>query len=212
MNVSLAEWLVTLGTVFGRDKSKIKLKHLYKQMSNDVTRKMLDTMRKNSAKKEIEHPLVNENTDCKNFLDEARYLMERAKKKINEDVNDGASSNYEINTNDSFFRQVLEQMQNQIKTTIGQNINYDKNPLKYDRETDTLTIVGSIPALSLSFMFKNNDSTGDGCYIYGEYIQLSEANLKIIGKIRACYLNWYNGLVKDNDIVDKIRKESSTDE
>ena len=73
-------------------------------------------------------------------------------------------------------------------------------------ELDDITLDGVIKGLNIKFQFRDNDPSGDGCYITGADLQLTDANTKTIEKIRAAFQNWKQGLTSDGNTMKDLEK------
>ena len=76
----------------------------------------------------------------------------------------------------------------------------------YYKDNKDLILNGKIISLNLTFQFRYNDPSGDGCYIWCNSSQLTDNNLRTIGKIRDAFLNWKESLLQNGDIFDKLNK------
>jgi hypothetical protein len=72
-----------------------------------------------------------------------------------------------------------------------------------------LVLNAEVSGLGVTFQFRYKDPSGDGCYIWAEGLQLSDANLRTVEKIRDAFLNWKESLVQDGDLLDKLNKEAN---
>lgn len=97
-----------------------------------------------------------------------------------------------------FGNQTLTNMKNEAAKTIGADFTGMNTPLLfYPKDTD-LVFSGTIPDLSgLKFQFRSKDSTGKGCYIWVENLQLTPENVKKLAKIQGYYENWKEYIIKN---------------
>ena len=74
-----------------------------------------------------------------------------------------------------------------------------------------LVMNAEVSGLGITFQFRYKDTSGDGCYIWADGLQLTDSNLRIVEKIRDAFLNWKQSLVDDGDLLDKLNKEANKD-
>lgn len=101
----------------------------------------------------------------------------------------------------------ISQEENLIKT-IGENIELDENALVFYPKIKDLVLTGKINALKIAFQFRYNDPSGDGCYIWANALQLTDANSRTVSKLRDAFLIWKNSLIENGDLIDKLLKFS----
>ena len=182
-------------------------------MSKDITRDMLKTIRKgiDSVKNNKVKDYVNEevNLEKDNFLTRSKILMEEAEKKtLNEDNSN--LGGFPIKKDTPQFGDVRASQEEAIMKTIGEQIKFDDDSLMYYPSSsnggENLVFNATIPPMNTSFMFKLNDQSGRGCYIYCDGLQLTDENVRAIGKILDAYVNWKNALIDNADLLDKLAK------
>lgn len=177
----------------------------------DITKKMLNTIRESVSKNNKVKPLVNEdNNERDNFLRRAEILIEESEKKnVNEDSFDSGKENTEqdfvIMANDTQFRNLRQSQEDSLRKTVG-DVELKEDALVYHPGIDDITLEGIIKGLNVKFQFRFNDPSGDGCYITGVDLQLTDANTKTIEKIRAAFQNWKQGLTNDGNTLKDIEK------
>lgn len=147
-------------------------------MVENATRKILSIIREYSKS---ESNLINENNDYKN-------------------------SKIVINKSTPNFGDMRETQIEDISKTIGESLEFTDDALVYYKDNKDLILNGKINPLNLTFQFRYNDPSGDGCYIWGNSTQLTENNLRTIGKIRDAFLNWKSTLLQNGDIFEKLDK------
>lgn len=118
-------------------------------------------------------------------------------------LNEGASS-LPITTNTPQFADVREAQEEAIIKTIGENVEFDDKSLVFYAKNKDLVFTGKIPPLNITFQFRYNDPSGDGCYIWANALQLTETNNRTVGKIRDAFVNWKNTLVQDGDLFKRL--------
>lgn len=119
------------------------------------------------------------------------------------------AQNNSIAVNDKLpqFADVSKSQEDSIIQTIGANIEFDdENALMFYPQNKDLVLSGKIPSLNLSFQFRFNDPSGEGCYIWANAMQFTETNSRTIGKIRDAFVNWKTNLIKDNDLLNRLSK------
>lgn len=76
----------------------------------------------------------------------------------------------------------------------------EKNPVLYYPSEDDVVMSGTIPAINAKFRFSHKDSTGQGCYIWVDSLQLTTEVLNILNKVLGVYKNWKDSLNKIDDL------------
>ena len=109
------------------------------------------------------------------------------------------------------FGDIRTSQEETIKKTINDNIKLENDALRYYPDSDDLTLDGKIPALNLKFQFRYNDPSGDGVYLWSEALQLTDANLKVVGKLRNCFMNWRDSITQDAGLMEKLKQASQKD-
>lgn len=146
--------------------------------SEKITRKMLSVIRENNEKN-TNKTLITENESVKSFP---------------------------ITKNTPQFGDVRTSQEEALIKTIGESIELDENALVYYANNKDLVLTGKINSLSLSFQFRFNDPSGDGCYIWANSLQLTDTNNRTLGKIRDAFVNWKNALVQNGDLMSKLHQ------
>ena len=188
-------------------------------MATDFTKKMLQTIRENTekAKKQTVQPLIIEDKKVEedNFLNGSKILMEEVeqtiqKKSLNEEKHDISddkhNKSFPITKKTPQFGDVRVSQEEALIKTIGEQIKLDDDSLLYYPDADDLILNGEIPSMNSTFQFRFNDPSSEGIYIWSDGLQLTEANSRLIGKIRDAFLNWRQGLVQDSDLMEKLKK------
>lgn len=185
-------------------------------MATDFTKKMLKTIREGveNTRKQTVKPLVVEtkNVEDDNFLTRSKILMEEAeeKKKLNEDNSSFNDNNHEngfpITKTTPQFGDVRVSQEEALLKTIGEQIKMDENSLMYYPDADDLVLNGEIPSMNTTFQFRYNDPSSEGIYMWSEALQLTDSNVRLIGKIKDAFMNWKQNLVTDSDLLDKLKK------
>jgi len=171
--------------------------------------------RKGGPGKETTPAFGKEDVEEDNFLTKARILMEEAvdKKKIlrEEEADDNHQNRYVIKQDTPQFGDVRTSQEEMLRKTIGENITLESNALVYYPNSDDITLNGKINTLNLSFQFRYNDPSGDGCYIWADAMQLTETNARTLGKIRDAFGNWKDSITQDGDLMIKLKKAAMSD-
>lgn len=150
---------------------------------DNITRKMLTVIRESNTNK------TNKS-----------LIIEDSKKEVN---------SFAITKNTPQFGDVRESQEQALIKTIGESIELDENALVYYGKTKDLVLTGKINSLSLTFQFRFNDPSGDGCYIWANSLQLTDTNNRTLGKIRDAFVNWKNALIQDGDLMAKLHQAVS---
>ena len=171
-------------------------------MSDQYTRKMLSEIRKRlSEQEDMEIPkevmIVEEDNLCNRF----RVLMEEAER-------GDVDNSFVITSNDIQFGSVRVSQEEAIRKTVG-DITFKQDALKYYPQIHDIVLNAEVSGLGLTFQFRYKDPSGDGCYIWAEGLQMTDANLRTIEKIRDAFLNWKQSLVEDGDLLQKLDKQAS---
>jgi hypothetical protein len=161
-----------------------------------ITKKMLATLRQGRVNqaKQASQVFVKEEKETDNFITRSKILMEEAidKKKVltEEEIDDDHKKTFEIKKDTPQFGDVRTSQEEALRKTVGENITLESNALVYYPDSDDMTLNGKINTLNLTFQFRYNDPSGDGCYIWTDAMQLTETNARTLGKIRDAFGNW----------------------
>jgi transcriptional/translational regulatory protein YebC/TACO1 len=183
-----------------------------------ITKKMLETLRKGRVEeaRKAAADFVVEEKENDNFLTRSRILMEEAvqenKKKIlteaEEEVDDEHKDSFEITKDTPQFGDVRTSQESAVRKAINDNVKFGDKALKYYPKAEDMTLDGKIPSLNLSFQFRYNDPSGDGCYVWTEAMQLTDTNARTLGKIRDAFSNWKDSITQDGDLMEKLKRAS----
>lgn len=182
-----------------------------------ITKKMLAKLRegKDMQAKNAADQFVTEAKENDNFLTRHKILMEEAvdnsKKKILREEDESHKDFFVVKKDTPQFGDIRTNQEETIKKTINDNIKLEDDALRYYPDSDDLTLDGKIPALNLKFQFRYNDPSGDGCYIWTEAIQLTDANLKVVGKLRNSFMNWRDSITQDAGLMEKLKQAANKD-
>lgn len=178
----------------------------------DYTRKMLNEIRKHKYEnKKIDLPEEKNIVENDNLYNRFKVLMTEAEKKNLNYGMDSIQPNdkpYVINSTNRMFGDVLSSQKDAIRKTIG-DVSFKEDALKYYPDIHDIVINGEVVGIGVTFQFRYKDRSGDGCYIWNDGLQLTDANLRTVEKIRDAFINWKQSLTDDGDLIDKIDKEAN---
>lgn len=179
-----------------------------------VTKKMLDTLRSRRTVKEeaAQKEFKFEGVEKDNFLSRSKILMEEAvkdkKKALTEDEDIGTthSKSLTIKKSTPQFGDIRVSQEEAIRKTINDNVTFSDDALKYYPDADDMTLNGKVQSLNLSFQFRYNEPSGNGCFIWCDATQLTDVNTRAIGKISDAFMNWRDSITQEGDLMDKLKK------
>jgi hypothetical protein len=185
----------------------------------NITKKMLEKLREGRVRqaREAADQFITEEKENDNFVTRSKILMEEAvdnskKKALRESDEEDTHKNFFVVKKDTpQFGDIRTSQEETIKKTINDNIKLENDALRYYPDSDDLTLDGKIPALNLKFQFRYNDPSGDGVYLWSEALQLTDANLKVVGKLRNCFMNWRDSITQDAGLMEKLKQASQKD-
>lgn len=97
--------------------------------------------------------------------------------------------------------ELLQTSTETARTQFGADFSASKTPMLYYPQDGDVVLSGVVPGLNgLKFQFRLRDSSGNGCYVWVESIQLTDENLKKLNVIYGVYKNWKQELSVANDI------------
>ena len=182
-------------------------------MRDETVINMLNKIRKAryQDEREINESFEVTSKERDNFVTRNKILMQEAvakKKPLNEE------RSFTIDKNTPQFGDVRISQEELLRKTIGENISLESDALKYypgnDNESEDMTLDASIKSLHIKFQFRYNDSSSDGCFIWCDALQLTEANTRMVGKIRDAFMNWRQSIVQDADLLQKLKKAAKS--
>ena len=118
-------------------------------------------------------------------------------------------SSFPITKNTPQFGDIRQSQEQSLIQTIGESIELDENALVYYADNKDLVLTGKINSLGMTFQFRFNDPSGDGCYIWANALQLTDTNNRTLGKVRDAFVNWKNALIQDGDLMAKLHQAVS---
>lgn len=157
------------------------------------------------------------------LIREGRSNSSTAKKLLTEgdEKTDSKSGAYKILASNPQFGDLRTSQEEELKKTVGEQIEMNDDSLLFfpkkndSNEPNNLVLSAKVVSLNLTMEFKYVDSMGDGIYIYANGLQLTQENLRTIGKIRQAFENWKNGITSNGDTLAKlenyVKKENDED-
>lgn len=154
----------------------------------EQTRKMLNTIR-----------LLKEDVAHKKEVTETE-----------EDINE-----FPITKHTRNFGDVRTSQEEALVKVIGEDVKFTEEALVYtwknngsnEDASDNLILTGTVTAQNIVFEFRYHDTSGDGCYIWAEKLQLSDKNIEIVNKIKSGYSNWKDGILQNSgDLLNKLNQ------
>ena len=135
--------------------------------------------------------------------DHIRSMMKTIRM-LKENTESTSSKEFPITKNTPNFGDVRTSQEDTLIKTIGESLEFSEDALVYKPDSKDLVLSGKINSLNLVFQFKYNDPSGDGCYIWVQELQMTEANQKTLGKIRDAFLNWKSSLLQNGALPEKL--------
>lgn len=87
------------------------------------------------------------------------------------------------------------------KTQFGADFSQSDKPMLYYPKDGDVTLSGVIGDMNnAKFQFRYKDSSGNGCYIWTEPLQLTDETIKKLSVINGVFKNWKNDLASAEDI------------
>jgi hypothetical protein len=186
-------------------------------MADNVTKKMLETLRRGRVEqaKWAAEQFIDESVEERdNFLTRSKILMQEAvddKKKViteEEQVDDEHSDSFDIDKDTPQFGDLRTSQEEAIRKTLNTNVQFEGNALKYYPKADDMTLDGKIPSLNLKFQFRYNEPSGQGCFVWADALQLTNENVRTVGKINDAFNNWKDSITNEPDLMNKLKKAS----
>ena len=184
-------------------------------MADSVTKKMLETLRRGRVEqaKWAAEQFINESSEKDNFLTRSKILMQEAvdenKKKIlteEEDIDENHSESLDINKDTPQFGDLRTSQEEAIRKTLNTNVQFEEKALKYYPKADDITLDGKIPSLNIQFQFRYNEPSGQGCFVWTSALQLTDENVRTVGKIHDAFNNWKDSITSEPDLMNKLKK------
>lgn len=130
---------------------------------------------------------------------------------IREDASDSKRGGAIAITDDpKFGQQVLTNQEQAFKSNVdggaefavGNEASPENSPLIYFPDNGNLVFSGTIRNIKWQFSLK--DESGNGCYIWTDGLQLTEENLRMLGKLQGFYKNWSDEWQKEGKMLDMM--------
>ena len=150
--------------------------------------------------------MLNNIRECKESEISSNGLIKEEK---DFDVRKPDEKGFVIKKNTPQFGDIRQSQEDALVKTIGENITLGDNALTFYPKSKQLILVGRIDFMNIAFEFRYNDSSGEGCYIWANAIQLTDTNSRTLGKIRDAFVNWKNNLIQNRDLIDKLENAAS---
>lgn len=153
----------------------------------------------------------------RNMLNSIRSLQEHKNVKetsnlLNEDMSNQLTNNGEkgipIKKNTPQFGDVRASQEDSLVKTIGEGVELSDDALVFYPESKNMVLSGKITSLNAFFQFNFNDTSGDGCYLWTNALQLTDTNTRTIGKLRDAFVNWKTSLLQNSDLLDKLQMQA----
>lgn len=145
-----------------------------------------------------------------NEIRKQKVSQETIQQTLNESQNSDMGNAFVVSRNDVQFGSVRSSQEDAIRKTIG-DVTLKPEALKYYPQIQDLVLNGEVSGLGVTFQFRYKDPSGDGCYIWAEGLQMTDANLRTVEKIRDAFLNWKQSLIEDGDLMQKLDKQARRD-
>lgn len=175
-----------------------------KDSTRDILNKIRSSLNEGTATSHSNKNVVEED----NFLTRSRILMEEAEQRLHESAYDKSEhegeDEFPINKHTPQFGDIRKSQEDALIKTIGESIELSDKALIYYPKDKDLVLNGKINSLNIAFQFRYNDPSGDGCYIWSNGLQLTDANSRTLGKVRDAFLNWKQSLVQNGDLMEKL--------
>ena len=142
--------------------------------------------------------------DIRESLDSFRNVSKILKEFVDTDSSQKSQTS-EDNSNQGIPYTMQDELMSNItqtaKAQFGADFSQSDNPMLYYPQDGDVTLSGTISAMNnAKFQFRYKDSSGNGCYIWVESLQLSDEVLKKLSVIYGVYKNWKNELSSAEDI------------
>lgn len=136
-----------------------------------------------------------------------RDAKENKKNIIKEGV-EQAEKGIPIKKNTPQFGDIRASQEDSLVKTIGEGVELTEDALMFYPQSKNMVLSGKIISLNTAFQFNFNDTSGDGCYIWTNALQLTDTNTRTIGKLRDAFVNWKTTLLQNSDLLDKLQMQA----
>ena len=113
-----------------------------------------------------------------------------------------------IKKNTPQFGDIRASQEDSLVKTIGEGVELAEDALMFYPQSKNMVLSGKIISLHTAFQFNFNDTSGDGCYIWTNALQLTDTNTRTIGKLRDAFVNWKTSLLQNSDLLDKLQMQA----
>lgn len=129
-----------------------------------------------------------------------------------ENKTDKKNGSYKILASNPHFGDVRTSQEEEIRKAISEPVEMNDDSLLFFPKEDSngqnnIILTAKIVSLNLTFEFRYVDSTTDGVYIWTNGLPLTEANTRVIGKIRDAFDNWKQSITTNGDLLSKLEQE-----
>lgn len=145
-------------------------------------------------KKDKEYVDIRETFNCFRNLQLNEEEAEKTRKNDNADDADAVPYSQQ----DELMSSIMQT----AKSQFGADFTNAKTPMLYYPKDGDVTLSGEIPGLGgdIKFQFKYKDASGNGCFIWCNYMVLSDETVKKLSVINGVYKNWKEELSTAEDI------------
>ena len=139
-----------------------------------------------------------DNTEVRRLVEDFRNAYESycASEPINEaESNEDDKGSIPYTNQDELMTNIMDT----AKSQFGADFSGIKNPMRYYPADGDVVLSGVIRDMNTSFQFRYKDSSGNGCYIWVESLQLSDDVIRRLSIIHGVFKNWKDDLTKAED-------------
>ena len=154
--------------------------------------------------------------ECRNLIDSFKnkqvkqnsiYLKEEIEMDDEKGVDEKDAIPYTMK--DELMSSILET----AKQQFGADFSKIKQPMLYYPEDGDITLSGEISDLNdAKFQFRYKDSSGHGCYLWMNPIQLTDETIKKMSVVNGVFKNWQKSLSTAEDVKPMGYKEEEKDD
>ena len=144
--------------------------------------------------------MLNKIRSVSSVSEQSEVLNETVARYINESDEGEKAKDDGIPVTDDpkFGDKTLTNQKRQAEQVIGADFTGFDEPLIFYKKDGDLVFSGKIPDMNnLKFQFRLKDSSGNGCYIWVDGLQMTDENLLKINRIQGFYKNWKDELIKN---------------
>lgn len=132
----------------------------------------------------------------KSDIDRMRSLINEDRSKSINESNDNSDAVPYTNKDE-----IMTNILTTAKTQFGADFTNFKTPMLYFPKDRDITLSGEISDLNnAKFQFRYKDSSGVGCYIWTEPLQLTDDNLRKLQTVLGVFKNWKKELSSYEDV------------